>query len=324
MSVQEVLEIEVGATPELSEPISGEPMEEIIAGMNLLSDDELKTKLNEMYKLQCSPNLEVAKEFSEFAKYVPSWLLKKNYEQKFDPKVILSYIAEQNSDKKVMDRDINVLVKLGVERGNDLEKIVIKSSPEFKYELERLIIKYKLVSEAKNSNSALTLSRICESVPIITCLNLKNEAENPFVSFETMETICKNYPRVMMTSAFAYLIPNKEDEFCLFLKKAHLLHQYQFYAKISQKSPSSSVDDENELISKVYVNTQAAINGSHMEYDVQIKFLKENELIVEGENEITATEEVQEAVKLWDEKERQHELEQKFSCVELEDDSSLI
>ncbi|XP_060875808.1 uncharacterized protein LOC132949062 [Metopolophium dirhodum] len=154
-------------------------------------------------------------------------------------------------------------------------------------------------TRSKNKKSAVTLSKICKSVPILTCLNFKNEAENPIVSFELMDTICKNYFRVMMASAFAYLIPNKEDEFCLFLKKAHLLHQYQFFATISpQNHPSSSIDHEHELIYKVYVNTQAAINGSHIEYDVQIKFLKENDLIEEVENEITVTEGVLEAVKL--------------------------
>jgi len=320
MSIQEVLENTVGTTPNSSaEPTSERSTEEIFAEMNLLTDDELKRKLNEMM-CNYSPNFEMAKEFGEFVKYVPSWIVKNNYEQEFDPKVILSYMAAKNSDKNVMDRDISMLVKLGIERGNNLEKIVLKSSPEFKHEIERLIIKYELVSNAENSKSAVTLSRICESVPILTCLNLKNETENPIVSFELMDTICKNYPRVMMSSAFSYLIPNKEDEFCIFLKKAHLLHQYQFFAKISQDSyPSSSVDIENEFITKVYVSTQAAINGSHMEYEDQIKFLKENNLIVEVENEITVTEVVLEAVKLWDDKERQHELDQRFSGDELDD-----
>ncbi|XP_022181538.1 uncharacterized protein LOC111041548 [Myzus persicae] len=324
MSVQEVLEIAVNTTPKPSEPTSGRSMEELFAEASLLSDDELKTKLNEMYKPR-TLNFLMAKEFSESAKYVPSWLLKKNCEQEFDPKLILSYMTAINSDKKVMYTDIKTLVKLAIEKGNNLEKMILKSSPEFKHELKRLIKKYNLVSKAKNSKSAMTLSRISESVPIFTCTILKNEAENPIVSFELMETICKNYPRVMMTPAFAYLIPNKEDEFCLFLKKAHLLHRYQFFAKMSKEThPSSSIDVENEFISKVYANTQAAINGSHEEYDVQIKFLKENNLIEEVENEITVTEVVLEAVKLWDEKERQHELEQKFSGVELDNYHSFI
>uniref|UniRef100_A0A2S2PT59 Nucleoprotein n=1 Tax=Schizaphis graminum TaxID=13262 RepID=A0A2S2PT59_SCHGA len=254
-----------------------------------------------------------AEAYSELMRYVPSWL-QKNYEPEFDPKVILSYIAAQSSNKIEMDRNIDMLVKLGIEKGNNLEKVAIKLSPKFKHEFERLRITYNLVSKAKSSKSAVTLSRICESVPILTCLYLKNEAENPIVSFESMEKICKNYPRVMMTSAFAYLIPNKEDEFCLFLKNAHLLHQYQFFATISRQThPNSSDDIEDDFISKVYASTQAAIIGSHIEYDVQMKFLKENDLIVEGENEITVTERVLEAKKLWDEKVRQHEINQQYS-----------
>jgi len=44
-----------------------------------------------------------------------------------------------------MLRDIHMMVKLGIERGNNLEKIAIKSSPELKLELIKLRTKYKLV-----------------------------------------------------------------------------------------------------------------------------------------------------------------------------------
>ncbi|KAE9535235.1 hypothetical protein AGLY_007968 [Aphis glycines] len=257
----------------------------------------------------------------EMLRYIPPYSQKENYEQEFDPKVILSYIATQSPNKNDMDRNISFLVMLGVEKGNNLDKIAVKLSPTDHRLFQTLRSMYNLVSKGKNSKSAVTLSRICESVPILTCLYLKNKAKNPIVSFELMETICKNYPRVMMTSAFAYLIPNKEEEFCLFLKKAHLLHQYQFFATISRQShPCSSVDDEDEFISKVYVGTQAAINGSHIEYDIQMKFLKENDLIVEVENEITVTEGVLEAAKLWDEKIRQHEINQRYDGYEYGED----
>ncbi|CAI6357494.1 unnamed protein product [Macrosiphum euphorbiae] len=323
-------EKEVSETiPKLSETTldkSKITMKQISDEVNLLTSDEKNERLKEMAK-QWTPVgmfdfLGTAGYISqEDMKYIPSWLLKKNYEQEFDPKVILSYIAAQSSDKKVMHRDMNMLVKLGIERGNNLEKMAIKSSPELKLELQRLRMKYKLVSKAKKSKSAVTLSRVYESVPILTCLYLKNEAKNPIVPFGRMETICKNYPRVMMTSAFAYLIPNKENEYCLLLKKAHLLHQYEFFAIISQKSDlNSSYDVDNEFISKIYVKTQAAINGSHVQYEDQIKFLKENDLIIEEvENEITVTEAVLEAVKLWDEKEKQLELDLKFSGMDPDD-----
>ncbi|CAH1732066.1 uncharacterized protein LOC126552825 [Aphis gossypii] len=259
--------------------------------------------------------------FSEMIRYVPSWLQKEKYEQVFEPNFILFLIANRSPNKNDVYRNIYLLVMLGIERGNNLKKITVKLSPYYRSLFERLIIMYSLVSKAKNSKLAVTLSRICESVPIMTCSYLKNKAKNPIVSFELMETICKNYPRVMMTSAFAYLIPNKEEEFCIFLKKAHLLHQYQFFATISRlRHPCSSVDDEDEFISKVYVGTQAAINGSHIEYDIQMKFLKENDLIVEVENKITVTEGILEAAKLWDEKIRQHEINQRYDGYEYGED----
>jgi len=307
MAAKEITE----TVPKLSETTSNKSeitMKQITDEINLLTDEELNQNANEIVMsttAKMGDYLRFFKDIQEEIKYIPSWLVNKNYEQKFDPKVILSYIIAQSRDKEIMSRDVDLMVMLGIEGGNNLNKIGIKSSPALQLELERLRIKYQLVSKAKSSKSAVTLSRVCESVPIITCQYLKNKAKNPVVPFELMETICKNYPRVMMTSAFAYLIPNKESEYCIFLKKAHLLHQYQFFATLSQKSyPSSSVDVENEFISKVYASTQAAINGSHMKYDDQITFLKHNGLIEEVENEITVTEGVLEAVKLWDEKER--------------------
>ncbi|KAL4103702.1 hypothetical protein QTP88_019046 [Uroleucon formosanum] len=324
MAAKEVPE----TVPKLSETSpdkSGITMKQISDEVNLLTNDELNQKVKEILQrpVKMGEFLFMAKGFQEVIKYIPSWLVEKNYEQEFDPKVILSHIFTQDHDEEVMFRDINIMVKLGIERGNNLKKIAIKSSTELRLELERLRIKYQLVSKAKSSKSAVTLSRVCESFPIITCQYLKYKAKNPVVPFELMETICKNYPRVMMTSAFAYLIPNKESEYCIFLKKAHLLHQYQFFATLSKKSyPSSSVDVENEFISKVYASTQAAINGSHEKYDVQIKFLKDNGLIEEVENEITVTEGVLEAVKLWDEKERQLELDHRLSGIDPDDYST--
>ncbi|KAF0755494.1 nucleoprotein [Aphis craccivora] len=315
MSAQEVPETEFTS---LSECLDDSRPEKSVTNEEI--NDEIR-KYNNQLQISTELFVSFGGEFSEMIRYVPSWLQKENYEQAFDPKSILSYIATQSPNKNDMDRNIYFLFMLGVEKGNNLDKITEKLSPTDQRLFQTLKCMYNLVPKAKTSKSAVTLSRICESVPILTCLYLKNKAKNPIVSFELMESICKNYPRVMMTSAFAYLIPNKEDEFCQFLKKAHLLYQYQFFATISPQShPCSTVDDEDEFISKVYVGTQAAINGSHIEYDIQMEFLKVNDLIVEVENKITVTEDVLEAAKLWDEKIREHELNQKYDSYEYGDD----
>ncbi|KAF0755493.1 nucleoprotein [Aphis craccivora] len=286
-------------------------------------------EINEEYTRVLKNQLQIATEYynsfggalGEMMRYIPRYLQKENYEQEFDPKFILFCIATQSPNKSDMNRNIGMLVMLGIEKGNNLDKIAVKLSPYYQCLFLRLKRMYNLVPKANNSKRAVTLSRICESVPILTCLYLKNKAKNPVVPFELMESICKNYPRVMMTSAFAYLIPNKEDEFCQFLKKAHLLHRYQFFATISRQShPCSSVDDEDKFISKVYVGTQAAINRSHIKYDIQMKFLIENDLILEVENKITATEGVLEAAKLWDKKIRQHEINQRYDGYEYGED----
>ncbi|XP_026818801.1 uncharacterized protein LOC113557463 [Rhopalosiphum maidis] len=286
--------------------------QESIGEVRLLTDEK-NTELADKIWVELEKNQPEAEEFNERDRYVPSWLQQTNYEREFDPKVILFYLAASCSIKNEINRIICMLVKLGIENGNNLENIADKLSLKSKREFIRLKTTYNLVSNAKNSKSAVTLSRICESVPLITCWYLKNEAENPIVSFKLMETVCKNFPRVMMTSAFAYLIPNKEDAFCLFLKNAHLLYQYHFFATIlHQRHMSSSYDKEDKFISKIYGKTQAAINGSHIKYDIQMQFLKENNLIVEGENEITVTEGVLAANKLWDEKVRKHKINQMY------------
>lgn len=201
-------------------------------------------------------------------------------------------------------KDISKMIAFGIERGNNLEKIKNYSKPETSTEIKRLIIKYKLVSNAKNMTNAMTLSRICDTYPIWTCEYLRRYAKNPAVSFSKMESICKDYPKVMMTSAFAFLIPNKQDEFCLLLKKAHMVHQYEFSKQISGKNQLVDHTVNAKFMSDVNKHTLAAISGSIFPYDSQINSLKNFGVIQENENEFTVSEEVLEAVKVWEEMEK--------------------
>lgn len=94
---------------------------------------------------------------------------------------------------------------------------------------------YRLVSNADNNccKYHTTWSRICDSFPIVTCSYIKC-AVHTTVSVGKMQSLSKNYPTVMMTSAFAFLIPNKDETFCTLLKKsAYAFHQYEFFATVS-------------------------------------------------------------------------------------------
>lgn len=215
---------------------------------------------------------------------------------------IVAYLYQLQSNKEVMIVDVMKMITIGVERGNNLKKIEENSTPTAVNEIKRLTKAYNLVSHS-NTKYAVTLSRICDAFAWLTCHYLHTTAINPTVSFTRMESICKNYPRAMMNSAFAYLIPNKADEFCTFLKKAHMLHQYEFNKTISgQRFPKQS--ESLSILSNVLKYTQAAINGSFISYDAQIGYLKKFDVISENENEIIVTEQVLAAVKVWEKMER--------------------
>lgn len=224
-------------------------------------------------------------------------------ELKFEPKFIIwsinrTIIASQEERK----HDIVKLIACGIERGNDLEKIERTSKPEAIAEIKRLRETYKLVSKANKSKYAVTLSRVCVCFPWLTCHYLR-VAKNPTVSFIRMESISRDYPRVMMTAAFAYLIPNKPDIFCSLLKKAHMLHQYEFFRTISGVDcPTTlSADHKRRIIQDVKKRTQVAINGSFVERDTQLTFLKQFGVIIETENGMIVSNPILEAVKVWEE-----------------------
>lgn len=103
-----------------------------------------------------------------------------------------------------------------------------------------------------------------------------------------------------MHSAFAYLIPNINDEYCSLLKKAHMLHQFEFHLTMSGVHRTNTlIIRETKLLSIINNYTQTAINKSYFEYDTQIAFLKEYNLISVKVDKITVAEEVLRAAKLW-------------------------
>ncbi|VVC26867.1 Nucleocapsid, Phlebovirus/Tenuivirus [Cinara cedri] len=222
------------------------------------------------------------------------------YTLDFDPEFVMTCVLRV-LEKDIKNKpDLYKLIQIGVERGNNLENILKTSKPEFVIELKRLIKEYYLVSKANKSKNSLTLSRICDSFPLITCSYIRH-AINPTVSVSKMQSMSRNYPTVMMTSAFTFLIPNKNETFCMLLKKAHMLHQYEFFDTIrGNRMRSHSVERNRDLINDVMKCTNAAIEASHITYDTQMEFLKEHNLITTADdNIITVSEEVLEAVEVW-------------------------
>lgn len=230
----------------------------------------------------------------------------REYQTEFDPKTISNFVLHRIANQKVNRKDdVFKLIRVGVEEGNDLEKIERSSRLECLRELRMLKNTYRLVSKASTSRYGKTLSRICQSFPLITCSYLPF-AVNPTVSFYHMECISKNYPKVMMNCAFAYLIPKTNDIYCSLLKKAHMLHQFEFHLTVSGVLRTNTlIIRETKLISIIKNYTQTAIMKSHFEYDTQIAFFKEYNLIsVNNNGEINVVVEILKAAKLWEQLEK--------------------
>ncbi|XP_025404742.1 uncharacterized protein LOC112679240 [Sipha flava] len=229
------------------------------------------------------------------------------YQTEFDSKSIRHSVLHKISNQRVNRKDdVFKMIRVGVEEGNDLEKIERSSRSECLRELRMLKNTYQLVSKASNCKYKKTLSRICQCFPLITCSYLPFAVKPP-VSFYQMECISKNYPKVMMHSAFAYLIPNISDEYCSLLKKAHMLHQFEFHLTMSGvHRTNTTIIRETKLISIINSYTQTAINKSHFEFDTQIAFLKEYNLIFMKVDKITVGNEVLRAAKLWEQLEKKY------------------
>ena len=155
----------------------------------------------------------------------------------FDERAVFNKILKIGKDKA--KRDLEWMVALAVERGNNLEKIANSSSAAVKSEIKRLKTKYGLVTKATSPES-ITLGRVSLAFSPLTC-NYMQEARKTVVDRKALLSACSDYPLVMMHKAFATLIPNSLSEEC---KKtiidAHCLHEAHFCAIICRSRDGSN------------------------------------------------------------------------------------
>lgn len=230
----------------------------------------------------------------EYFQFVPDF--DREYQMDFDPILIGTYIISKidTAGREAVIGDVMTMIEFYVQGGYNLEYMIEKTpKPEFASTLKRLIKTYNLVSKATNSKS-MTLYRVCESFPELTCSYL-TKAPYSLIPFDTMNIFTRNYPKVMMTSAFAYLIPDKTDSFCLLLKKAHMVYRYALYF---YTRPALS-DDDAEIISQCLKFTHLAMNRSVVPYSKQIQFLKQYGLIIEVNSKIIVAGIVYKAAEIW-------------------------
>lgn len=153
-------------------------------------------------------------------------------------------------------RDVRRMVALAAWLGNDdldAAEHALRSRPA-RNELRRLRAAYGLVSEARGSGTAVTLSRICLCFPAHAC---------------AYHHRIGGVRRVMAFPAFAYLIPDRDEEYCRLLRDAHMFYRYEDWTL--QFPRSSSAVETVALISRF---TLTAIRNSHVNHGEQIIALR--------------------------------------------------
>lgn len=201
--------------------------------------------------------------------------------------------------------DFECIIKITLERGENLDFIRVSSKPGLIELLNVYKQRYDLVSHDDGSPTAVTLARVIKCFPRFACWYMLHSAKNPVVPFVKMNSISANYPKVMMTSAFAFLIPNTNEYYCVLLKNAHMLHQCQFHRQSLNLRRTFNRDrtaySELNIINLVINETEAAIAESHILYEEQMNLLKIYKAISVVDTEIRLPKEVLDAAKAWDE-----------------------
>lgn len=258
--------------------------------------DDVKKQLDFILKLKNSESVgnDFALDFCDFREDFD-----REYRMEFDPILIGSDVLSKidTIGKETVVDDICKMIGFYVQGGYNLEYMMKKTkTPEFASLLKRLINTYNLVSKATDSES-ITLYRICASFPELTCSYL-DVTPTPLISFQTMKIFTNNYPKVMMTPLFAYLIPNKTDRFCTLLKEAHMVFRYALYY-CTRHNVLSDINFDAEIISQCIKYTHSEIIRSHLPDEMQISFLKKYELITVDNTRISVADSVRIAANMW-------------------------
>lgn len=178
--------------------------------------------------------------------------------QGFDPQTIIAMILKT---PEYNERDVYAMIQLCVGRGSNIDAMIKSSINKTKQKLEELKKKYSLVSSGKRSRYAITLPRVALVFPHITCSYAKITPDST-VSTDRMDQISSKYPRAMMCSAFAGLIPSGSLTFSMILRSAFMLWQYEFDSVINNKVYASKKPDKKRIVEDLLKYLNSAINGS--------------------------------------------------------------
>lgn len=131
--------------------------------------------------------------------------------QGFDAIFIANFLFKRIEEEATANvKDIPLMIQICCERGSNLTKISNASTAELVTLIGRLKGTYALKDKAKNSKTNITLPRICMTFPQVTCSYMQ-WCTNSTVKYHDITQYCDEYPKQMMTGAFASMIPQSHN-----------------------------------------------------------------------------------------------------------------
>lgn len=219
--------------------------------------------------------------------------------QRFDPAEIKRLVIEIASlHGASATTDVCKMVWICYERGVDVDRLLMTSTPIVKTELAELRRKYRLQTpKFGESKNVITLPRVCLAFPEVTC-SFMVKLTRPLVTREKMNSISAEYPTFMMTDAFGSLIPRNEI-YTPTLKYAHLLHAFEFTLAMIRKKGIRKRQSNKMIINELEWRLDDSVNRDFLSDSFRVDMLKKRNLVVEINGSTVVSDAVSSAATVW-------------------------
>lgn len=204
----------------------------------------------------------------------------------------------------VTKSDIFTMVEVAIEYGDNLPMVLANMRQDKVNNFERIIRTYGLVSKDARMPHTVTLTIAAVMFPVVTCMYVHYFALQTIVPYGHMCILSPGYPRVMMTAAFAYLVPKLKDQFCIDLLHAHLLYMFQVELALAEPNLLYERNNLTDATAQILIQhaikcVKGAVIRSRVTSTEKYKFLCTYELVKVVDGRITAVKNVTEAASAW-------------------------
>lgn len=218
--------------------------------------------------------------------------------QGFDPILLgikLDRMVKSEANRKF---DIALMIAIFIERGDEVSKMHLESTPLFKKIIAELIATYDLKDKPSKDPTVITLSRVASTFPHIACAYMEVAINPPISTTDLLKHVCEDYPKVMMCPHFTALIP-RDHLITKNLLCAHGVFNYYFTLKIADKKLIQQ--ETSAIVQNVWIYMNIIHQGSYFDLDSQIFYLQSMGIISSANNEIKCVSAVQVAADYWNE-----------------------